>query len=160
MKARFRTVVFLCVFFVGVLGICHGEIFTWKSREVKGHFTTKDGKTQTVDEFINLTEFHNFVCRLEGSIAPIPIASIKSLTDLGGNRVRVTKKDGEIFTCEIWSNTGDPCMVFTWFMAEITMYVNELHYTFHDVSQDRYSQSRILLCDIETIVFDWDHIPR
>lgn len=153
-------VVFLCVFSVGFHGICQGELFPLKSRKIKGYFVTKDGRTQTVDDFVNLTEFHSFVCRLDGSIAPIQIVSIKSLTDLGGNRVRVTKKDGEIFTVETWNNTEDQCMVFTGFMAEITIYVNELSYKFHDVSRKQNSRSKISLCDIKKIVFDWDHILR
>ena len=141
------------IFFIGIYGICQGEVFFWKGEIFKGYFVTKDGRTQTVDEFINLTEFHTFIYRKRGILAHLPIVYIKSLRDAGGNQIQVTKKDGEVFTVQTWGPSGDQCMVFSHFQAEATIYANELYYDFHDLTEGKHSQSKISLCDIKKIVF-------
>jgi hypothetical protein len=119
-----------------------------------GYFLTKDGRTQTVDQFTNLTSFHTFIYRRQGIVAQIHIVLIKRLRDLGDNRIEVTKKNGEVFTVETWGFAKGDCMVFTYFKAEMTVYVNQLYYKFYNSSEGTLSQSRVSLCDIKEIVFD------
>jgi len=151
-KALLRVIV-LCVFVVGAYNICQGML-SWKSEKIKGHFETEDGWSKTVDEFTNLADFHFFIYRRDGIVAQTHIILIRSLEDLGGNQIKVTMKNGEVFAVEKWGVSSNDCMVFTYFMAENTVYVNTLYYRFYDASEDKYSNSEISLCDINEIVFD------
>ncbi len=151
----------IIVFYIlitGAHGICEVKAkplaLGWKTQLFKGYFTTKDGRTQHVDDFLNLSEFHTFHYRYDGIIMPMSIVVIKSLTALEGNRVRITQKSGEVSTVEMWDAAQHRCMLFTVFQAEATHYVRKLHYVFYDESQGKEVQAEVPLCDLKKIVFE------
>ncbi len=157
MKLPLRIIAF-CILMTGSDAICQDEPkplgLGWKTGPFKGYFTTKDGRTQYVDDFVNLSEFHTFLYRYDGIIMPMSIVDIKSITALGGNRLRITQKNGEVLTAEMWDAAQHRCMLFTVFQAEITHYVRNLRYVLHDESQGKEVQGEVLLCDVKEIGFE------
>jgi hypothetical protein len=135
-------------------GLCEEKPFGWKSQIFKGYFTTKDGRTQPVDDFLNLSEFHTFIYRYDGIIMPMSIVYVKSVTALDGNRMRIVQKDGETLTAEMWDGAQHRCMLFTVFQAESTHYVRKLHYVFYDQNQEKKVQGQIPMCDVKEIGFE------
>jgi hypothetical protein len=120
----------------------------------KGYFVTKDGRTQTVDEFTNLARSFTFVYRRKGIVTKLPLIDIKALTDLGSEQIRITRRNGEILSAQMWNIAGGKCMVFSYLKAEWSVYVNELDYSYYDQCESKRFQSEISLCDIKEIVFD------
>ena len=147
-------IVIICAFFIAAQGVCQDKSFSWKGQVFKGYFVTKDGRTQPVDDFTNLSEFHTFVYLDQGIIMPLPIVYVKSLTLLEANQIQIAKHNGEVSTAEIWDDAPQRCMLFTTFRAEATVYVRELQYEFHDESRAASPQSKISLCDVKKIVFE------
>jgi hypothetical protein len=157
MKTRVAIIV-ICILVAGTYGLCQATPkplgMGWKGQPLKGSFTTKDGRTQHVDDFLNLSEFHTFHYRYDGFVMPMSIVVVKSLTALEGNRVRVAQKNGEVLTVEMWDAEQHRCMLFTVFQAEITHYVRKLHYVFYDESQGQEIQAEVKMCDLAKIVFE------
>jgi hypothetical protein len=153
MKMLLRMMAF-CILLSGAHGFGAEKPFGWKSQIFKGYFTTKDGRTQHVDDFLNLSEFHTFIYRYDGIIMPMSIVYIKSITTLDGNQMRIVQKDGEILTAEMWDAAQHRCMLFTVFQAESTHYVRSLHYVFHDQGQEKQVQGEIPMCDVQKIGFE------
>ena len=161
MKMFLRIIAFY-ILITGLITGAHGICQTkpkplgmgWKGQPLKGSFITKDGRTQHVDDFLNLSEFHTFHYRYDGIIMPMSILHIKSVTVLEGNRLRITQKNGEVSTVEMWDAEQHRCMLFTVFQAEITHYVRNLHYVFYDEGQGKNVQAEVLLCDLKKIVFE------
>ena len=157
MKALIRIIAF-SVLITGAEGICQAAPkplgMGWKGQPLKGYFTTKDGRTQHVDDFLNLSEFHTFHYRYDGFVMPMSIVVVKSLTALDGNRVRITQKNGEVMTVDMWDAEQHRCMLFTVFQAEITHYVRKLQYVFYDESQGKDVQAEVEMCDLAEIVFE------
>ena len=151
-------IIAICVLFVGSHGICQATPkplgMGWKGQPFKGSFTTKDGRTQQVDDFLNLSEFHTFHYRYDGFVMPMSIVVVKSLTALEGNRVLVAQKNGEVLTVEMWDAEQHRCMLFSVFQAEITHYVRKLQYVYYDESQGKDVQAEVLMCDLAEIVFE------
>ena len=161
MKMFFRIIAFYILItglITGAHGICQVKPkplgLGWKTQPFKGYFTTKDGRTQHVDDFLNLSEFHTFLYRYDGIIMPMSILHIKSITALGGNRLRISQKNGEVLTAEMWDADQHRCMLFTVFQAEITHYVRNLYYVFYDEGQGKEVQAEVPLCDLKKIVFE------
>lgn len=161
MKMLLRIIAFYILItglITGAHGICQVKpkplALGWKTQLFKGYFTTKDGRTQHVDDFLNLSEFHTFLYRYDGIIMPMSILYIKSITALGGNRLRIAQKNGEVLTAEMWDTAQHRCMLFTVFQAEATHYVRKLHYVFYDESQGKEVQAEVPLCDLKKIVFE------
>ena len=151
-------IIVIGVLFAGVHGVCQATPkplgMGCKAQPFKGSFTTKDGQTQRVDDFLNLSEFHTFHYRYDGFVMPMSIVVVKSLTALEGNRVRVTQKNGEVLTVDMWDADQHRCMLFTVFQAEITHYVRKLHYVFYDERQGKDVQAEVMMCDLAKIEFD------
>lgn len=161
MKMFLRIIAFYILItglITGAHGICQVKPkplgLGWKTQPIKGYFTTKDRRTQHVDDFLNLSEFHTFLYSSDGIIMPMSILHIKSITTLGDNRLRITQKNGEVSTVEMWDAAQHRCMLFTVFQAEITVYVRNLHYVFYDEGQGKDVQAEVLLCDLKKIVFE------
>ena len=144
----------LCILMSGSHGLCEEKPFGWKSQIFKGYFTTKDGRTQAVDDFLNLSEFHTFIYRYDGIIMPMSIVYLKSVTALEGNRMRIVQRDGETLTADMWDGAQHRCMLFTVFQAESTHYVRKLLYVFHDQGQAKQVRAEIPVCDVKEIGFE------
>jgi len=161
MKMLLRIIAFYILIaglITGAHGICQVKPkplgLGWKMQPFKGYFTTKDGRTQHVDDFLNLSEFHTFIYRYNGIIMPMSVPKIKSITTIDGDRLRISQKNGEVLTAEMWDADQHRCMLFTVFQAEITHYVRNLHYVFHDESKGKEVQAEVPLCDVKKIVFE------
>jgi hypothetical protein len=152
------AIISFSILMAGAHGLCQATPkplgMGWKGQPLKGYFTTKDGVTQHVDDFLNLSEFHTFHYRYDGFVMPMSIVVVKSLTALEGNRVRVAQKNGEVLTVEMWDAEQHRCMLFTVFQAEITHYVRKLHYVFYDESRGKEVQAEVKMCDLAKIVFE------
>jgi hypothetical protein len=152
------AIIAICVFVAGAHGLGQATPkplgMGWKGKPLKGYFTTKDGVTQHVDDFLNLSEFHTFHYRYDGFVMPMSLVVIKSVTALEGNRLRIAEKNGEILTAEMWDAAQHRCMLFTVFQAEITHYVRKLDYVFYDESQGKEVHGEVLVCDLKKIVFE------
>jgi hypothetical protein len=144
----------LGVLLTATQGICGEKPFGWKSQIFKGYFTTKDGRTQQVDDFLNLSEFHTFIYRYDGIIMPMSIVYLKSVTARRDNQLRIVQKDGEILTAEMWDAKEHRCMLFTVFQAESTHYVRVLHYVYYDQGHRKQVQAEVPLCDVREIGFE------
>jgi hypothetical protein len=155
---KILVIIVICSFFVGAHGLCQAVSkpmgLGWKGQPFKGSFTTKDGRMQQVDDFLNLSEYHVFHYRYDGFVMPMSIVVVKSLTALEGNRVRVTQKNGEVLTVDMWDAEKHRCMLFTIFQAEITRYVRRLVYVYYDESQGKDVQAEVMMCDLARIEFE------
>jgi hypothetical protein len=143
-----------CLLFTVLQGMGEARGFTWKGQTIKGHFVTRDGRVQEVEDFIDLTEFHSLLYRREGILAPLPLVYIRRLTYLDGRKIQVLRKDGETLTVQSGDTSRPHCMVFTCSQAEATTYVHELRYTFIEAGRGERAQARISLCDVQEIAFD------
>ena len=103
---------------------------------VKGHFITKDGKYQPVDEFMDL-KGESFFYKSEGKELSIPYAEIKSLTYFGDDKILVKKRNGK----ELRVNKS---------------YLRVGSFAFYDPVSMKYSTEMISNHLIKKIVFDDD----